>query len=35
VYASQATRRKCSLFLFSYGTRAISAPNGLSGVLAT
>ncbi len=35
VYAPQATQRKYSLFLFSYGSVASSALNGLSGVLAT
>ena len=35
VYAGQATQRKYSLFLFSYGSIASSALNGLSGVLAT
>lgn len=35
VYAGQATQRKYSLFLFSYGSVASSALNGLSGVLAT
>jgi peptide/nickel transport system substrate-binding protein len=35
VYAPQATQRKYSLFVFSYGSVASSALNRLSGVLAT
>jgi peptide/nickel transport system substrate-binding protein len=35
VYATAATQRKYSLFIFSYGTIASSSLNGLSGVLAT
>jgi peptide/nickel transport system substrate-binding protein len=35
VYAAQATQRKYSLFLFSYGSVASSSLNGLSGVLAS
>jgi peptide/nickel transport system substrate-binding protein len=35
VYASAATQRKYSLFIFSYGSVASSSLNGLTGVLAT
>jgi peptide/nickel transport system substrate-binding protein len=35
VYATAATQRKYSLFIFSYGSIGSSALNGLSGVLAT
>jgi peptide/nickel transport system substrate-binding protein len=35
VYATAATQRKYSLFIFSYGSVASSSLNGLTGVLAT
>jgi len=35
VYATAATQRKYSLFIFSYGSIGSSALNGLTGVLAT
>jgi peptide/nickel transport system substrate-binding protein len=35
VYATAATQRKYSLFVFSYGSVASSSLNGLTGVLAT
>jgi peptide/nickel transport system substrate-binding protein len=35
VYATAATQRKYSMFIFSYGSVASSSLNGLSGVLAT